>query len=79
MAVPIEIRGFRYWPGLLDGSAQTALVADLRGIVAAAPLYAPVTPGGRPMSVRMTSAGRLGWITDQQGYRYEPRHPAGQA
>lgn len=79
MAVPIEIRGFRYWPGLLDGPAQTALVADLRGIVAAAPLYAPVTPGGRPMSVRMTSAGRLGWITDQQGYRYEPRHPAGQA
>lgn len=79
MAVPIEIRGFRYWPGLLDGSAQTALVALLRGIVAAAPLYAPVTPGGRPMSVRMTSAGRLGWITDQQGHRYEPRHPAGQA
>jgi alkylated DNA repair protein (DNA oxidative demethylase) len=64
---------------LLDGPAQAALVADLRGIVAAAPLYAPVTPGGRLMSVRMTSAGRLGWITDQQGYRYEPRHPAGHA
>lgn len=79
MAAPIEIRGFQYWPGLLDGPAQAALVADLRGIVAAAPLHAPVTPGGRPMSVRMTSAGRLGWITDQQGYRYEPRHPAGHA
>jgi len=79
MAAPIEIRGFRYWPGLLDGPAQAALVADLRGIVAMAPLYVPVTPGGRPMSVRMTSAGRLGWITDQQGYRYEPRHPAGHA
>lgn len=78
MAAPIEIRGFRYWPSHLDAVAQSALVADLRVVVAAAPLYSPVTPGGRPMSVRMTSAGRLGWVTDQHGYRYEPRHPAGQ-
>lgn len=78
MAIPVEIRGLRYFPGLLDLDAQQSLVADLRKVVAAAPLYAPVTPGGRPMSVRMTSAGRLGWITDARGYRYEPRHPAGQ-
>lgn len=78
MAIPVEIRGLRYFPGLLDPDAQQSLVADLRKVVAAAPLYAPVTPGGRPMSVRMTSAGRLGWITDARGYRYEPRHPAGQ-
>lgn len=79
MAEPMEIRGFRYWPGLLDGAAQAALVADLRAVVAAAPLYAPVTPGGRPMSVRMTSAGRLGWVTDRRGYRYEAAHPSGVA
>ena len=30
MVAPIEIRGFRYWPGLLDTPAQEALVADLR-------------------------------------------------
>jgi alkylated DNA repair protein (DNA oxidative demethylase) len=78
MAAPIEIRGFQYWPGHLDLSAQSTLLSDLRAVVATAPLYSPVTPGGRPMSVRMTSAGRLGWITDQRGYRYEPRHPAGQ-
>lgn len=78
MAIPVEIRGLRYFPGLLDLDAQQSLVADLRKVVAAAPLYAPVTPGGRPMSVRMTSAGRLGWITDARGYRYEPRHPVGQ-
>jgi len=78
MAAPIEIRGFQYWPGHLDVSAQSTLLSDLRAVVAAAPLYSPVTPGGRPMSVRMTSAGRLGWITDQRGYRYETHHPAGQ-
>lgn len=29
------------------------------------------------MSVRMTSAGALGWTTDRGGYRYEPKHPSG--
>lgn len=31
------------------------------------------------MSVKMTSAGRLGWISDRRGYRYEARHPDGMA
>lgn len=74
-----EIRGFRLFPGFLDRPAQEAMVAALRGVVAAAPLFRPVTPGGKPMSVRMTSAGRLGWVTDRRGYRYEPRHPEGMA
>lgn len=75
----IEIRGIRYYPELLDLPAQEAMVADLRKVVQAAPLVDPVTPGGRRMSVRMTAAGRLGWITDRQGYRYEPNHPSGAA
>ncbi|MEM9128102.1 MAG: alpha-ketoglutarate-dependent dioxygenase AlkB, partial [Pseudomonadota bacterium] len=45
----------------------------------AAPLFAPVTPRGKPMSVRMSAAGRYGWITDAKGYRYEPTHPNGVA
>ncbi len=55
------------------------MVRALRNVVAAAPLVQPVTPGGRQMSVRMTAAGRLGWVTDRRGYRYEPRHPSGVA
>jgi alkylated DNA repair protein (DNA oxidative demethylase) len=77
MGGAVMIRGFAYWPGLLDGAAQAAMVGDLRAVVAAAPLLSPVTPGGRAMSVRMTAAGRAGWITDRRGYRYEPRHPSG--
>lgn len=77
MSDPVEIRGFRLWRGLLDRSAQEALVNALRQVAAAAPFYHPVTPGGRQMSVRMTSAGRLGWVTDRRGYRYEPQHPQG--
>lgn len=76
-AIPRVIRGFLHWPGWLDRPAQEALVADLRAVVAAAPLVQPVTPGGRRMSVRMTSAGRLGWVTDRGGYRYQDRHPSG--
>lgn len=72
-----EIRGLRVWPGYLGRAAQHALVEDLRAVAAAAPLVQPVTPGGRQMSVRMTAAGRLGWVTDRRGYRYEPLHPQG--
>jgi alkylated DNA repair protein (DNA oxidative demethylase) len=71
------VRGAQHWPGLLDRAAQEAMVSDIRAIVAAAPLYAPITPGGRQMSVRMTAAGRLGWVTDRRGYRYQDHHPAG--
>jgi alkylated DNA repair protein (DNA oxidative demethylase) len=63
--------------GALDPDAQASLLDDVRDVVRAAPLFAPITPGGRQMSVRMTSAGRLGWVTDAKGYRYEPRHPSG--
>jgi alkylated DNA repair protein (DNA oxidative demethylase) len=32
---------------------------------------------GKPLSVRMTNCGTLGWVTDKdRGYRYQPTHPA---
>lgn len=75
---PIELcPGTLVWPGFLDRATQEALVADIRSVVAAAPLFRPVTARGRPMSVRMTSAGSHGWVSDRAGYRYERRHPGG--
>ncbi|HEY5412809.1 MAG TPA: alpha-ketoglutarate-dependent dioxygenase AlkB [Caulobacteraceae bacterium] len=71
----MEDRGFRFLPGALDPAAQAALAAEVLAAAKAAPLYQPVTPGGQPMSVRMTNLGPLGWITDAGGYRYEARHP----
>ena len=55
-----------------------ALAEDLRSVVAAAPMFHPVTRWGKAMSVKMTSAGRVGWFSDRRGYRYEPRHPSGE-
>lgn len=70
-------RGVAVWPGWLDRAAQEAMVADLRDVIRAAPLFSPVTRWGKPMSVQMTSAGRYGWFSDRRGYRYERRHPSG--
>ena len=69
--------GLRYLPGRLTREEQENLVEIIRGVVTEAPLYVPVMPGsGRPMSVRMTNCGPLGWVTDKErGYRYQPTHP----
>lgn len=77
MGAPVWIRGFAIYHDFLDRAAQEALVADLRDVARAAPFFTPVTPSGKQMSVRMTSAGPLGWITDRAGYRYAPQHPTG--
>jgi alkylated DNA repair protein (DNA oxidative demethylase) len=69
--------GIAFVPGYLDRSAQQALLAAVRGVIAAAPLYVPRMPrSGKPMSVRMTNCGPLGWVTDaERGYRYQATHP----
>lgn len=69
--------GVRHFPGFLDLAAQQALLEAVREVVRAAPLYVPAMPGtGKPMSVRMTNCGTLGWVTDKErGYRYQPTHP----
>ena len=69
--------GLRYLPDRFDRAAQEVLVAAIRAVVAEAPLFVPRMPKtGKPMSVRMTNCGSLGWVTDRDGgYRYQPTHP----
>ncbi|WP_425500521.1 alpha-ketoglutarate-dependent dioxygenase AlkB family protein [Roseovarius bejariae] len=73
----VEIRGFRIHRGFLDGPAQAALVEDLRDVATRAPMFSPMTPYGKPMRVKMTSAGKYGWMSDKSGYRYVTQHPDG--
>ncbi|MCC4299699.1 alpha-ketoglutarate-dependent dioxygenase AlkB family protein [Aurantimonas coralicida] len=69
-------KGVRHIPGHLSRDEQVALVDAVREVVAAAPLYRPEMPRtGKPLSVRMTNCGELGWVTDRSGYRYQPTHP----
>jgi len=76
MADTIHRKGFVIYPAFLDRPAQERLVESLRGVISTAPLFTPVTRRG-PMSVRMSAAGRFGWISDRRGYRYEEHHPIG--
>ena len=75
----IVLGGAPVWRRWLDDAAQTEIVAALRDVVAAAPLFSPETRWGKQMSVGMTSAGRYGWFSDRRGYRYIDRHPSGVA
>ncbi len=67
----------QYFPQMFDETAQVALLAAARLVIADAPLFTPTMPrSGNKMSVRMTNCGPLGWVTDKErGYRYQPTHP----
>lgn len=79
MTPSLTMRGFDIYKGFLNREAQERIVDDLRAVARQVPFILPVTPSGKTMSVRMTSAGRLGWVTDRKGYRYQDRHPSGKA
>jgi DNA oxidative demethylase len=69
--------GFRHLPAYLDAAEQARLLGEIRGVLAAAPLYMPTMPRtGKPFSVRMSNCGPLGWVSDKAaGYRYQATHP----
>jgi alkylated DNA repair protein (DNA oxidative demethylase) len=68
--------GIMLWPQAFDAAVQAALVADVFAKIEAASFYKPLMPGsGKPFSVEETNFGTLGWISDRNGYRYEPLHP----
>ena len=73
----LRLRGFEIHKSHLTPSAQRTLLDTVRGVVKQAPFFRPVMPGGQQMSVRMTSAGDYGWLSDAQGYRYAEAHPNG--
>ncbi len=74
----MTIRGVTLFQGLLNRPEQVQILEDLREVARAAPFFRPVTSRGQQMSVRMTSAGAVGWISDRKGYRYQDHHPDGQ-
>src|SRR5271165_1871322 len=57
------------------GAEAGALVEAVECVARAAPFRHLVTPGGYTMSVAMTNCGRVGWVSDRTGYRYDPLDP----
>lgn len=54
---------------------EAELIPALRVIVKQAPFRHLITPGGHRMSVAMTNCGSVGWVSDPNGYRYDPIDP----
>jgi len=53
-------------PLLLQEVTRISQVAAFRHLI---------TPGGYTMSVAMTNCGRVGWVSDRTGYRYDRLDP----
>lgn len=63
---------------VLRGFALTndaSLLQAIHTIATQAAFRHLITPGGFRMSVGMTNAGPLGWVSDRRGYRYDPIDP----
>ena len=56
-------------------SEAPVLVEEVGRIAESAPFRHLITPGGYIMSVAMTNCGRVGWVSDRKGYRYDPVDP----
>ncbi|MCF6321637.1 MAG: alpha-ketoglutarate-dependent dioxygenase AlkB [Rhizobiaceae bacterium] len=69
--------GVQHFPGHLKPGEQKKLLAEIRNAISIAPLFTPTMPRtGKPLSVRMSNCGELGWVCDKQGgYRYQKHHP----
>ena len=76
MGVTVGAPGVSLYPEYFSRDAQGAILAAIRAVLAAAPLYTARMPrSGRPMSVGMSNCGSLGWFSDEAGYRYQNVHP----
>jgi alkylated DNA repair protein (DNA oxidative demethylase) len=64
----VVLRGFAL-------SDDAGILRAIGNITAAAPFRHLITPGGYRMSVAMTNCGRLGWVSDRTGYRYDEIDP----
>jgi alkylated DNA repair protein (DNA oxidative demethylase) len=60
--------------GFVAGKEE-ALLAEVARVAGAAPFRHLETRGGYVMSVAMTNCGRVGWVSDPSGYRYDPIDP----
>jgi alkylated DNA repair protein (DNA oxidative demethylase) len=73
----LRLRGFEIRKQYLNKETQKSVLDAVRAVAETAPVFSPMTPYGKPMSVRMTSCGKFGWFSDRSGYRYVSAHPNG--
>lgn len=72
----MQINGADYHAGYWSPEQQQAVLTALRPVLQAAPFFKPRMPRtNQPWSIMMSNAGETGWVSDVDGYRYQPTHP----
>jgi len=61
----------------LSSKEQSKWIGQVRGVLRAAPLVRPTMRDGTPFRVRISGAGKFGWVADGS-YRYSPTQKNGQ-
>ena len=68
--------GVALWRERFSSAGQKSLLDEVLAGIVAAPFYRPAMPGsGKAFSVEESNFGSLGWVSDKDGYRYQPAHP----
>ena len=68
--------GVTLWREKFSPLQQKHLLDEVMARLEQAPLYRPVMPKtGKAFSVQESNFGPLGWVSDKNGYRYQPVHP----
>jgi alkylated DNA repair protein (DNA oxidative demethylase) len=68
--------GVFLWREKFSPIEQKKLCDEVMARLEQAPLYRPVMPNtGKPFSVEESNFGKLGWVSDKSGYRYQSTHP----
>ena len=68
--------GVFLWREKFSALQQKHLLDEVMEKLKLAPLYRPVMPDtAKPFSVEESNFGTLGWVSDRNGYRYQPSHP----
>ena len=60
----------------LTKNTQEKLIEEVKKLISNSPLITPIMPKwGKPYKTLITNAGKWGWISDKNGYKYVKYHP----
>tara|TARA_B100001248_G_C27281422_1_gene407934 strand:- start:104 stop:712 length:609 start_codon:yes stop_codon:yes gene_type:complete len=60
----------------LDKNSQIKIIKDLSKIIYKSPFFTPTLPRfNKPFKIKISNAGKWGWISNIQGYQYVEKHP----
>lgn len=72
-----ELDGFIKFRKYLSAEQIDQILNYLRNALIKTPLFTPTLSNGKPMKISISSLGKVGWISDEKGYRYSGTHPNG--